>query len=225
MKIDLQHGDCLELMKSIPDGSVDLVLADPPYGMDYQSARRSDRSQWKPKIANDKRPFIWFINSAAQKLKNGGALICFCRFDSWMAFSFACDLAGLQVKAEIVWDKMNHGTGDLKGCPGFRHEIAIFATKGRFTFHGKRPQSLVSIPRISATKLSHPNEKPVDLMSWIIEHYSTAGSVVLDPFTGVSPTGVACVNTGRNFIGMELDAGYFEIAKNRIEEARKMKCT
>ena len=82
--------------------------------MDYQSAWRIDKTQWKPKIANDKLPFIWFINDASKKLKNGGALISFCRFDSWSDFSRACELAGLEVKAEIVWDKMNHGTGDLK---------------------------------------------------------------------------------------------------------------
>lgn len=212
----LLQGDCLELMRQIPDGSVDLVLCDPPYGMDYQSARRSDRSQWKPKIANDKRPFVWFVFDAARTLKDGGALICFCRFDSWSAFSDACELAGLSVKAEIVWDKMNHGTGDLKGCPGFRHEIAVFATKGRFQFHGKRPQSLIAIPRVSPEKLAHPNEKPVQLMTWLVDHYCPPDGTVLDPFTGVSPVGVACLETGRKFIGMEIDQNYFEIARNRI---------
>lgn len=220
MEINLMLGDCLERMKEIESGSVDMVLADPPYGMDYQSAWRSDKSQWKPKIANDKRPFIWWINDAVKKLKEGGCLISFCRFDSWGAFQYACELAGLSVKAEIVWDKMNHGTGDLKGCPGFRHEIAIFATKGRFTFHGKRPQSLKSVPRIQAEKLLHPNEKPVELMEWLIEHYCPNGGVVLDPFTGVSPVGVAAVNTGRKFIGIELDERYFQIAQNRIEQVR-----
>lgn len=69
--IQLHNGDCLEVMKSIPDGSVDLVLCDPPYGIDYQSAWRTDKTQWKPKIANDKLPFVWFIHEAAKKLKFG----------------------------------------------------------------------------------------------------------------------------------------------------------
>ena len=215
-KIELHNWDCLEVMKDIPDGSVDLVLCDPPYWMDYQSAWRIDKTQWKPKIANDKLPFIWFINDASKKLKNGGALISFCRFDSWSDFSRACELAGLEVKAEIVWDKMNHGTGDLKWCPWFRHEIAVFATKGRFTFHGKRPQSLVSIPRVNPSILAHPNEKPVALMEWLVEHYCPEQGTVLDPFTWVSPVGMACKNLNRNFIGIELDENYFEIANNRI---------
>jgi DNA modification methylase len=217
--IQLWQGDCLELMKRIPDGSVDLVLTDPPYGMDYQSARRTDKTQWKPKIANDKRPFIWWINQAAAKLKEGGCLISFCRFDSWNAFQYACELAGLEVKAEIVWDKMNHGTGDLKGCPGFRHEIAIFATKGRFVFHGKRPQSLFATPRINPTSLLHPNEKPVALMEWLIDHYCMPHGTVVDLFTGVSPVGLACKNLGRKFIGIELDPHYFAVAEQRIRAA------
>lgn len=214
--IELIHGDCLEEMKKIPDGSVDAVICDPPYGMNYQSAWRTDKETWKPKIANDKLPFVWFLHEASKKLKNGGALISFCRFDSWSDFSRGCELAGLEVKAEIVWDKMNHGTGDLKGCPGFRHEITVFATKGRFIFHGKRPQSLFATPRVNPSSLLHPNEKPVALMEWLVEHYCPMGGVVLDPFTGVSPVGVACKNLNRNFIGIELDKDYFEIAKKRI---------
>lgn len=96
--LKLIQGDCLEEMKKIPDGSVNLVLTDPPYGMNYQSARRTDKSLWKPKIANDKLPFIWFLHEASKKLKEGGALISFCRFDSWSDFSRACELAGLEVK-------------------------------------------------------------------------------------------------------------------------------
>ena len=215
----LLQGDCLELMKSIPDGSVDAIITDPPYGMDYQSARRSDKTQWKPKIANDKLPFIWWMLDAARVLKDGGALISFCRFDSWQAFCYAAELAGLSVKAEIVWDKMTHGTGDLRGCPGFRHEIALFATKGRFTFPGKRPQSLVAIPRVSPAALQHPNEKPIELMEWLVGHYCPEYGTVLDCFTGVSPVGVAAKNLNRKFIGIELDPDYFEIAKKRIEEA------
>jgi len=218
--IKLMQGDCLERMKEIPDGSVDLILTDPPYGMNYQSARRTDKDKWKPKIANDKSPFIWWINEAMRVVKDGGCVVSFCRFDSWSAFEYAFKMAGFCVKAEIVWDKMTHGTGDLRGCPGFRHEIAIFATKGRFAFGNGRPQSLISIPRISPSKLMHPNEKPVELMDWLIRYYAPSEGVVLDPFTGVSPVGVAAVRNNRKFIGIELDLDYFNIALNRVEEEK-----
>lgn len=219
----LIQGDCLEELKKIPDQSVDLVLTDPPYGMDYQSARRTDKAQWKPKIANDKRPFVWWLHDVSKVLKDGGAMISFCRFDSWHTFEYASTLAGLTVKAEIVWDKMNHGAGDLKGCPGFRHEVAVFATKGRFVFHGKRPQTLFATPRVAPVALAHPNEKPVALMEWLVEHYCPEGGLVIDPFTGVSPVGVACTNLNRDFIGIELDPDYFEIAQQRIAQAQRDK--
>lgn len=218
--IQLLHGDCLKLLYDVPDNSVDLVLTDPPYGMDYQSSWKIDKTKWKSKIENDKFPFIWWIKHAADKLKDGGCLICFCRFDSWNDFSRACELSGLEVKAELVWDKLNHGTGDLTGTPGFRHEIAVFATKGRFIFHGKRPQSLFAFNRVDPNKHLHPNEKPVDLMKFLVEHYCPPDKTVLDCFMGVSPVGVACKLLGRNYIGMELDEKYFNIAKERIENTK-----
>ena len=210
----IYNDDCLALLPNI--SNVDLVLADPPYGMDFQSQWKKDKAEWRPKIANDKLPFTWWINHAANALNYGGVLICFCRWDSWGDFSRACELAGLTVKNQIVWDKLNHGTGDLKGSPGNRHELAIFATKGRFTFKGKRPQTVGAFKKVAPSKLRHPNEKPVELMEWLVEHYSQEGDTVLDPFTGVSPVGVAAKKLGRNFIGIELDANYASLAKKRI---------
>lgn len=217
--INLMHGDCLELMKTIPDGSVDMVLADPPYGMDFQSQRKKDKSKWKSKIDNDKRPFVWWLHDAFRILKDGGCMVCFCRWDSWGAFADSSEIAGFSVKNQIVWDKMNHGTGDLKGSPGTRHELAIFATKGRFLFHGRRPQTLGCFPRVNPGDMQHPNEKPAALMEWLVTHYTDSCGVVCDPFTGVTPVGVACVKTGRSFIGIELDDEYFKIAESRIQEA------
>ena len=219
----LYNGDCLSLMQKIRPESVDVVVADPPYGINYQSQRKKDKQKWMPRIEKDKAPFIWFLHNAAVLLKQGGAIICFCRFDSWTAFSSACEIAGLTVRAEIVWDKMTHGAGDLNGCCGFRHEIAVFATKGRFLFHGKRPQSLYQSARVSPQKLIHPNEKPVDLFEWIIEHYCPPGGTILDPFMGSGVTGVACAKKGRDFVGIEINDKYFQIAKDRIEaEHQKM---
>jgi len=218
--IQLYHGDCLDKLQKTESNAIDLVLADPPYGMDFQSQRKKDKTQWRPKILNDKRPFVWFIYPVARVLKDGGDFICFCRFDSWFQFQNACELSGLSVKAEIVWDKLTHGTGDLNGCCGFRHEIAVFATKGRFEFHDKRPQSLFPEPRVAPQKLMHPNEKPVGVMEWLVEHYCPPGGTTLDPFMGSGTTGVACMRNDRNFIGIELDDKYFQIAKKRIENER-----
>lgn len=210
-------GDCMSEMKNIKEASIDLILTDPPYGMSYQSSKKTDKKRWMPKIANDESPFIWWLFDAFRVLKDGGALITFCRFDNWSTFESAAKTAGFEVKAQLVWDKMNHGSGDLKGVPGHRHEIALFATKGRFLFHGKRPQSLIAVPRVAPAKLLHPNEKPVELMEFLVSHYCPDGGLVLDPFTGTGPVGRACKNSGRNFIGIELDEGYLDTARSRVE--------
>lgn len=210
--------DCLIELRKLKNESIDLILTDPPYWMDYQSAWRTDRSKWKPKISNDKRPFVWWMQEAANKLKDGWCLISFCRFDSWSDFSRCCELAWLVVKAEIVWDKMTHWTWDLKWAPWFRHEIAIFATKWRFIFHWKRPQSLLQVPRVNPKSMLHPNEKPVKLMELLIEHYCPPNWIVVDPFMWVNPVGIACKNLNREFIGIELDENYFWISQKRMTE-------
>lgn len=69
------QGDCLEIMRQMPDKSFDLVLTDPPYGIDFQSAWRTDKSKWKPKIANDKAPFIWFLREVARLMKDDSAIL------------------------------------------------------------------------------------------------------------------------------------------------------
>jgi DNA modification methylase len=216
---DVITGDCLEAMRGIAAGSVDAVITDPPYGVDFQSARRTDKATWKPKIANDRQPFIWWLWEAARVIKPGGALLCFCRWDVAEAFRLAIRWAGFSVRAQIVWDRMAHGAGDPAVSPAPQHDLIWYATKGRRTFKGKRPKSVVRAMRIGGAALAHPNEKPLTLMASLVESYTSPGETVLDPFTGSGPTGEACVRSGRNFVGVELDAKYADIARRRITEA------
>ena len=220
----LMHGDCLERMKEIPDGSVDMVLTDPPYGIDFQSRMRKDKSKRFKKIANDKKPFIEFIHEATRCLSKTGCMIIFCRFDSQAEFSEECKKNGLKVKSQIVWDKVSHGMGDLRGATALQHELAIFATKGAYKFPNKRQKSIVTHKRVPAGKMVHPNEKPISLMVDLVSGYTKKGDVILDCFTGVSPVGVACANLDREFIGIEMDDNYFNIAKDRILQGVKQRC-
>lgn len=219
MKPWLMNGDCLEEMKKIPDGSVDAIICDPPYGIDFQSQWKKDSSKWMPKIKNDKKPFIEFISDAARCLSLNGCMIIFCRFDSWQSFADECIRNGLKVKSQIVWDKVAHGMGDLRGATALQHELALFVTKGGFRFPGKRQKSIVKCCRVNPKDMVHPNEKPIKLMYSLIDGYTSIGDTVLDCFTGVSPVGVAAVNLNRKFIGIELDENYFKIASQRIQEA------
>ena len=216
----LMQGDCLELMKDIPDGSVDMVLTDPPYGIDYQSQRKKDKSEWMPKIKNDKRPFIDFIPLIKRILKPTGCVMVFTRWDVQQKFIDEMNDSGLKVKNVLIWDKEIHGMGDLKRAFASRYESIIFHSERGFEFNGKRPQDIIKCRRALPNELKHPNEKPVRLMEELICKCTHKGAVVLDLFMGSGTTGVACVNTGRDFIGMELDPGYFEVAKQRIEEAQ-----
>lgn len=209
----LLQGDCLELMKTLPDGSVDSIITDPPYGMDYQS-NMTDKK--RPKIANDKRPFIWFLQDAFRILKDGGGMLSFTDWKNQETWRQAIELAGFKVRSQVIWNREAHGMGDLSAAFGPQHDVIWFATKGSFKFHRKRPKSVVSSLRIQGAALTHPNEKPVNLMEQLIEAVTPPNGIVLDPFMGSGSTGVAARNLNREFIGIELDESYFEIATKRI---------
>lgn len=108
-------GDSLTVLRSIDDESVDMVITDPPYGIDYQSNRPRSKTPENrfPKIKNDKAPFIWWIYDAARVVKRGGVL-CFARWDVQQTFADALRLAGLTVKSVIVWDMPSTGPPDRK---------------------------------------------------------------------------------------------------------------
>lgn len=209
-------GDCIEIMRSFPSNSFDSIITDPPYGVDYQSAWRTDRTKWKPKIANDKAPFIWWLKEAHRVLKDEGSMACFVRYDVEDDFRRSMRIAGFNPKSQVIWDKVVHGMGDLRGDFAPCHENIIFSTKGRFKFPGKRPKSVLRFPRVSAEKLTHPNEKPVELMEYLISHLTSEGETILDCFAGTGSTLVAAKNTGRNFIGIELNSEYVKIAKQKF---------
>jgi len=218
MKIDLLHGDCLELLKDIPDGSIDLVLTDPPYGMGFQSNWCKSKPKHE-KIKGDDRPFIWFLNDAYRVLSDNSALVCFTDWKNQDVFKMAIEAAGFKIKSHVVWNRLHHGMGDLKGSFAPMHDIAWFAVKGNYKLKGKRPKDVLSHKRIPGNKNIHPTMKPESLIVELLQSLTVEGDTVLDCFLGSGTTGVACKNLNRNFIGMELDGDYFEIAKQRIESA------
>lgn len=213
--------DCLPILKGLPDKSVDCVITDPPYGIDFQSARRTDRSQWKPKIANDERPFTEWLPDAYRVLKTGGRLICFCRWDVQDEFKLSIAQSGFEVKSQLVWDKVVHGMGDLQGEFAPQHEVMWYATKGRYVFLNKRPKTILRYQRVSPEALLHPNEKPVDLLKDLILSLSLSSDIVLDCFAGSGTTCVAAELLGRKWIGIELDPNYCDIARRRVKEAKE----
>ncbi|WP_323842528.1 MULTISPECIES: site-specific DNA-methyltransferase [unclassified Moraxella] len=211
---ELYYGDCLEILKTLPDNSVDMVLTDPPYGIDFQSNRRWGRFA---KILNDKTPFVEFIQHLPRILKPEGCAMIFTKWDKQQVFIDELIKHGLKPKNILIWDKVVHGMGDLKRAFGSRYESIIFVANNEFRFNGKRPTDIVQCMKINAQHLIHPNQKPVALLENLIEKCTKENQTVLDCFMGSGSTGIACLNTNRKFIGIELDKKYFDMAQSRIK--------
>lgn len=235
MDIQLYNGDCLELMKNIPDGSVDLVLTDPPYG--------TTACKWDTVI-----PFEPMWAQLNRIIKPNGAI---CLFGS-EPFSSALRMSNIKnFKYDWIWDKKIAGNPFIaKHQPLKVHEIiSVFGNgktiyipqmrKGKMRVKGGGKSKLFDVectktendeyypvsilPESNSNrKQLHPTQKPIALLEYLIKTYTNEGETVLDFTMGSGSTGVACINTNRNFIGIELDKGYFEIAEKRINEAQNI---
>jgi len=236
-QIKLLKGDCLELMKDIPDKSIDAIICDLPYG--------TTACKWDIVI-----PFEHLWKEYERIIKDNGAIVLF----GSQPFTSMLIMSNLKwFKYEWVWNKKLAGNGILAKIQPLKiHEnIIVFSngkvrynpqmTKGRlrkkmFNGVGKTEilQTLsecketfndeyypVSIQEFSmaGSRINrlHPTAKPVALLEYLIKTYTNEGETVLDNTMGSGTTGVACVNTNRNFIGIEKDDKYFEIASNRIK--------
>ena len=213
--VQLLNGDCLELMKNIPDESVDLVVTDPPYGMSFRSNFRKDKYN---AIINDKS-LEWlevYVQNLHRIMKENTAVYCFCSWHNIDVFKEVFSKY-FKIKNIIVWEKNNTSMGDLKGSYAPKYEMVIFAHKGRRILNGYRYADIIQSKRTG--NKNHPTEKPVELLEIFIKNSSNVSDTVFDGFMGSGSTGVACVNTGREFIGIELDKNYYDIANDRIKQA------
>lgn len=233
--VDLQQGDCLEVMKNIPDGSVDMILCDLPYG--------TIACKWDFVL-----PFDSLWTQYKRLTKPNGAIALF----GSEPFSSKLRMSNLKwFKYDWVWEKQQGANFmNCKFQPYKVHEIVSVFSKGKCRYYpqmtsgspytsgkgnsgevtgkvnkvqtynkGTRYPRSIQRFNIDKSKSLHPTQKPVALLEYLIRTYTNYGETVLDNCMGSGSTGVACVNTGRNFIGIELDPQYFEIAKKRIEDA------
>ena len=239
--IKLYNGDCLEIMKDIPDKSIDMILADLPYG--------TTACKWDNVI-----PFEPLWEQYERVIKDNGAIV----LTASQPFTSALVMSNPRwFKYGLVWDKVNASSGlHAKIQPLRSHEEILVFGKGGLTynpqmtkaekvrvdkereipngeaFNGnvtkriynnrgmKYPKSILTISNASQKGKVHPTQKPVPLMEYLIKTYTNEGETVLDNCMGSGTTGVACMNTNRNFIGIELDKKYFEIAKERMNHER-----
>lgn len=242
-EVKLLQGDCLELMKDIPDESIDMILADLPYG--------STKNKWDSQISLD---LLW--GGYKRIIKPRGCIALFAQ----VPFAQILGASNLEMlKYEWIWEKpMSTGRLNCNFAPMKAHENILIFSKSAACYVKNKNNAMVYNPQMTEgkpyvavsgrastnydTKWSkeqitinngtryprdiqrfshdkdkfHPTQKPVALLEYLIRTYTNEGDTILDNVMGSGSTGVAAVNTNRNFIGMELDEKYFNIAKERI---------
>ena len=205
--VKLYHGDCLEVLKGIPSGSVDAVVTDPPYGVRFMCNDAGLR--YGGRVKHIKKPIV-----GDDKLFDPSPFLDYPVVVMFGANNFSHLLPAS--RGWIYWDKRpgmkrnDFGDGELIWTNQDR-----VIRKFEYMWNGVLRAGQVGDEHF------HPTEKPVSLMLWLIEEYTKPGDTILDPFMGSGTTGVACVQTGRNFIGCEISKDYFDIAERRIQEAQR----
>lgn len=214
----IYNGDCIEVLKEIKDETVDLVVTDPPYLINYKSGRKPDDYRIKNDTDTEKNREMLskYIQECYRILKNDTALYVFC---TWKTLGFFLDKIEklFNIKNVMIWDKVLHTAGDVKCSYAPKYEMIIYANKGKCPIRGHRDTDIIKCKSPSRFTRLHPMEKPVELMEKLISKSSDDESVVFDGFMGVGTVGVACKNINRRFIGVELDKKYFDIASKRLE--------
>ena len=189
--------------------------------MNYRSNRRKKTDRFD-KIMNDKDNYN-LIQEYFQKcnriMKDNTAIYSFCSWHNIDFFKHEFEKY-FKLKNILIWNKNNHGTGDLKGSYAPKYEFILFGHKGRTLLRGKRIPDVIDCDKIPSKKLTHPTEKPQELLEIFIEQSSDKGDIIFDGFMGTGSCGIVAVNLDRSFIGIELNANYFEVAQNRIETAK-----
>ena len=215
--------DAMDALVSFPDESVDLIVTDPPYGIDYQSNRRKVKDKFA-KLESDnltemKIMASSFFYEAFRILKPGSHAYVFTRWDVYPMFLEVAQSKGFKAKNCLVWVKDNHGSGDLYGAYAPRHEFCLFLLKPgdlNRVLRGKRSADVVFCPKIHSSKLLHPTQKPLRLLTPMIEKSSEPGEIVLDPFCGSGAVCKAAKLLRRRFIGVEIDRSIAATAKENL---------
>lgn len=219
----IYNDDCLKGMVQIPDKSIDLVVTDPPYLIAYKTGLRKDKMhKFSHEICGDRNPELVrrYIKECFRILKDDTAMYLFCSDKTIDLFRRWSIEAGFKVKNTIIWVKNNHTAGDLLAAYGRKYEPILYLNKGRRPLEGRRLSDVWAFKRVCGPGQLHQNQKPLELIEQCIVKSSKSGGVIFDGFMGSGTTAVAAMNTGRKFIGFEIDKEYYDISIKRITEKK-----
>ena len=234
-------GDCLEVMKDIPDNSVDLIIADPPYNISKLNDNR-DRSKLNAPIFRRESPlrydfgkwdnlerqeFLdftkkWLFESIRLLKKEGATIISFFNKEDISFLGWMAKTKRVRTRTIISWHKTNP-------VPSFRKvnylsacEFIWIGSIGKWTFNFGRQKDMHNFFETANSssygKTAHPTEKPESLLEHLIGIHSNKNDIILDPFLGSGSTAVACKKLGRNYIGIEISPEYCQIAEDRLAQ-------
>ena len=226
--IELWQGDCLELMKNIDNESIDLVITDPPYKLNKTTGSMTSSAKvdkWQGNLrAGDKTAnitnviqFSEWLPEVYRVLKENSHCYVWVNDKNLVDLCNDAEKVGFRLHNILVWKKNNCTPNRwyMKNC-----EFIVFLHKGKsFPIKNLGDAQLFECDNINGKDKLHPTQKPITYLERLILNSSNELDTVLDPFMGSGSTGVACINTNRKFIGIELDNTYFEIAKERINKA------
>ena len=229
--ITLKQGDCLELMKELPDESIDAVITDPPYGINYLSSwtKNHHRLENDEDVRIDKL-YARMLPEVKRLLTLKGVL---CSFSGGggkrptTAYATLELIKYLNLIQTLVWSK-GKTDGSFVGLgwkyrPSYENILVASKSADNYNFYVKYSSNVLVFKPYIPQKGDHPTQKPIELMRRLIQIHTKEGDTILDPFMGSGTTGVASVQLNRNFIGYEISPDYFKIAEKRINEAKAQK--
>ena len=225
-KEKIYHGDCIELMKRIPAESVDMIMTDPPYGINYNS-NRTDREDY---LANDKfEDWLVLIRSFLPEfkriLKPTACCLVFCgggggKVPTTAIFVMEA-IKHLNLIQTLVWKK-NLGLG-YRYRPSYENITVLSKDPKNYNFYDKSQKltNVIDMGQIIPGPDDHPTQKPVGLIRKLIKIHTLEDDIVLDPFVGSGTTAIACHDLGRRFLGFEIDEKFYKMAIKRLQKHRE----
>lgn len=211
--IDLRNCGWEELLPTLPDKSIPLLLTDPPYGMSWLSGSKKELDK---KITGDDN-LDWvpaWVDAVARVMKDDSHMYVWCSWHKVEVWKYQLE-RHWKIKNMLVWHKAGGGMGDLGGGYGGCHELCFFINNGR-DLNGKRDTDVIDGAYRTGNPY-HPTQKPVNLSMYLIEKSSKPGDLVLDCFAGSASAAIACHKTKRKFIGSELNKEFYDASLKHIE--------